>query len=232
MINIQKRAELTQEFKDAVLQAAQDRLNKIKADFEHQHPSFKKKYKEDNGVQIATLKALLSDAGNQDMLWARLRMLPYELYSVETWQGIRYLRGTTKEIVIESDALNLGRYLTYINISDYVNAKTEDLHFVPLRDPLNGLRFFHHYAKGPRYPITGYTMQGKSLRLTHHLDAQPATCWGSFNSFATTAFNLMDTPELFRTLHVYLSRHNDHSNLYPMYADVPRPLSLSFARPM
>ena len=208
MLKIKPRAEITQEFKDLIVSAARRRLESLHNDYERMNPTFKSRFMRDNAVIITNLKGIVSDAGKQDFLWTRLRSLPYTEYAVETWRDFTYLRATTKDITVSPDKVDIGPYWIFVNIDNYVDGKAHDLHFVPLRDPLNFRRFYHHDAYGPRIPDGTHRQ-----KLLHHLDANPSTCWGTFGSFATAAFNAMDTPEMFRTFHVYLSRHNDHSNL-------------------
>ena len=209
MLKIKKRAEITQEFKDQILHAASSRLKKLSEDFEKIYPDYRPRFIKDNGILISTLKGIVSDAGKQDFLWTRLRSLPYTEYAVERWDKFTYLRATTKDIEVSPDKVNIGPYWVFVNVDDYINSRTSDLHFVPTRDPLNPRRFYHHNAGGPRVATRG----SRRDTLSHYLNAYSSTCWGTFGAFATTAFNMMDAPEMFRTFHVYLSRHNDHSNL-------------------
>jgi hypothetical protein len=234
MIKVQPRAKITQDFKDALLEIAKMRLMKLHENYLKLDLRQRKAFMASAGLQIANLKAFVSDAGKQDTEWARFRMLPYEEFTTEEYAGRLYLKGITKTIVVAEDKLDLGPYMMFVGAKDYVNGNTKDLHFVPQRDPLNGVRFWHHFARGPREPwVEGYAQSGsKTLTLTHYLNSQPYTCWGSFGSVATMQFTEMNTPELFRTLSIYISRHNPGSNLYPSeYYRSGRPLELPFARP-
>jgi hypothetical protein len=236
MIKVQPRAKITPEFKDALLEIAKMRLTKLHENYLHLASNQRKAFMASSGLQIANLKAFVSDAGKQDTEWARFRMLPYEEFAVEEYAGRLYLKGVTKPIATE-DKLDLGPYMVFVGSVDYVAGNTKDLHFVPQRDPLNGLRFWHHYAKGPREPWNDSSWSEAALRktltLTHYLNAQPYTCWGSFGSVATMQFTEMNTPELFRTFSIYLSRHNPQSHLVPVeYYSNNRSISLPFARPL
>ena len=210
MLKIKKRAEITEEFKDQILHAATKRLEKLRSDYDSVHPRFRERFMRDNGMIISNLKGIVSDAGKRDFLWTRLRALPYDEFAVEKWKQFTYLRALTKDITVSPDKVSIGPYWVFVNVDNYIASQTGDLHFVPTRDPLNSRRFYHHTGYGPRFHDEN---NRRGSAVSHHLDTQPSTCWGTFGSFATSAFNMMDTPELLRTIHVYLSRHNDHSNL-------------------
>jgi hypothetical protein len=234
MIKKVQRASISPDFKTAVCDLAKERLQKLHTDYLRLNPAQQKNFMRTIGLQIATLQNLLSDTGKQDIEWARFRMLPYEAFDVEQYKGVAYLKGITRSIQIPEDRSDLGPYAVYVSMKDYVAGDTSDIHFVPQRDPLNGYRFWHHYALGPRTPWSeshyGFGVEDKHLRLTHPLESQPFTCWGDFGSVATMQFGEMNTPELYRTFSVYLSRHNPGSNLVPMeMRDRVGPLRLSFA---
>lgn len=229
-----KRATITPDFKEAMLSVSKLKLSTLHEEYLKVGSHFKPNFIKKNGVLIATLKAFVSDTGKQDKVWAQLRMLNFEKFDVETWGPYAYLKGTTLPIINEG-VDDIGEYSIYINMADYIKGDTTDIHFIPERDPLDGFRFWHHYAKGPRLPLMYPGTYGfqvgdeKSLTLTHRLDAQPYTCWGDFGSAATMQFGEMNTPELFRNLYIYLSRHNPNSNLRPQGSDI-YPFRMSFAR--
>jgi hypothetical protein len=215
-MKLAKRAKVTQEFKDEIVLCMKGRLRKWQNEYDQLHPRMKKPFIDNYGVPISKLKAGLSGTGF-DMIVARLRGLEYDEFGVEEYNGEKYFYGLTND-VITNDKYDIGPYKMYVRSLDFIESDASDMHFVPQRDPLDGRRFWHHYAIGPR--LKGYSSTVRQLlRLEHHLNANTHTCWGGFGQFAVSAFQIMDTPEMFRTLRIYISRHDPSSPLTPWGRD-------------
>jgi len=232
-IKLVKRATLTQDFKDMLNSATKARLRKLEFEYKDMHPSYRTSWMQSNGIRIAKMKKSLTEAGT-DFVTARLRMLPFTLFGVEEYAGATFMYGETEDVIAKEDRLNLGPYRIYIDVDGYVKGNTKEIHLVPQRDPLNGMRFWHHHGLGPRTQLSfSYSKSDYLLKLDHHLNCYPQTCWGSFGEFATSAYQEMDTSELFRTLHTYLSRHNPASHLAPYNITAwNHSMELTFARPL
>jgi hypothetical protein len=232
-IKLVKRATVTQDIKDVLNSATKSRLRKQEAEYKDMHPSYRTSWMKGNGIRIAKMKKSLTEAGT-DFLTARLRMLPFTLFGVEEYNCATFIYGETEDIIAKEDRLNLGPYRIYIDVAGYIKGDTKEIHLVPQRDPLNGMRFWHHHGLGPRTQLSfSFSNSSYLLKLDHPLNCYPQTCWGTFGEFATSAYQEMDTSELFRTLHTYLSRHDRNSHLRPYNITAwNQSMELTFGRPL
>jgi hypothetical protein len=221
-MKIAPRASVSPEFIDTVRFVAAVRLERLSLESGQMAiKSYKEKFMKDNGVRISRMKDLIKNPAAIDMLVAKLRSQPYTQFLTETYGDKTYLCGITKDIAIAEDRLDLGPYEMCVNTTSIIETKSTDWHFIPMRAPYDGQRFFHHYALGN---------ENDQRKLTHPLNCESHTCWGQFGSFPTMALGEMDFAEMFRVLHVYISRHNAASELKPHWVGYGYKITLPFAR--
>ena len=153
----------------------------------------------------------------------RLRALPYTRFTAVTHNEKSYLVGITKPITITETtpavtrrghivhpagdvySYYLGSYAIYLPTHDLVSNQVDHFHFIPMKCPNSLARHFHHTAI-ERWART-------NNEDTHPLDMAVKTCWGGFGPSVNSLVSICDIPELFRTLQIYLSRHDPSSPL-------------------
>jgi hypothetical protein len=153
------------------------------------------------------LKSELANETQRDMMYTRLRGLPYTEYDIVIHDDFPYLYGLTKDVVMPWAGINWswGEYKIYVPLSFFPCMRTKYTsnssknHFVPVRDEFIWGRTPHHYANKPSE--TPFSV----------LDMNPATCWGSFNGVVQALVDECDVIELMRTLYIYLTRYDDGS---------------------
>jgi hypothetical protein len=138
----------------------------------------------------------------------KLRALDYVGFNAIQHEGVRYLVGETKPIVVEVEkdsrgiqagTYHLGPYKVYVAEAVILDGNLTKIHMVPLKSPYTERRFMHHTA-----------FQNEA---EHPLDYRTNTCWGTFGTIVKTYAVEADIPELFRALYMYLSRYDISSPL-------------------
>lgn len=196
------RAKVTPEFMDALARVYttkyKDVVMRIKAG----------QNGEDLRMQARLLHAFLHSAEARERTIAKLASLPYEIFEYKEIRGKEFLYGKTRDIIMESSdyqgtcRYNIGPYWVLTNLRILRGGSVEDIHLIPDRFPKLQERHPHHYAYGDQEaPPTDWGV---------------STCLGSFAEILVMLRNIGDIPEWFRTWHIFLSRHDNTSNLcYP-----------------
>jgi hypothetical protein len=210
-IKIAPRATISDDFKQAMDTIYRAKLEKLSRDFKYSDSrSFMRRY----GRTIALLKANLTNPQARDMLYTRLRGLPYTAFDFVVHCDYPYLHGTTKDIVIEHNSrqYSFGEYQVYVpltffpamrsSFSSQVKGHEPDgFQFVPVRNPLAHSRTPHHTASQPGAGVTDPLMM-----IAY-------TCWGGFSSIIMALGDECDIVELFRSIAIYLTRYDAGSPL-------------------
>ncbi len=169
-------------------------------------PAGEKAYMQQRGPALAKALAVLRDQGDgrsgRDWEITRLRALPFTRFTSVTHSARRYLVGITKPITHDVNGIHyeLGPYAIYVPVHELQNNATRGFHFIPTKAPKVEDRFMHHYAV-------------RRNANDHPLDYSPSTCWGTFGETIGNMVSIIDIPELFRFLQIYLTRYDPSSPL-------------------
>jgi hypothetical protein len=210
---LDERASISDAFKTAVLKLYEEYLKERRARYDALHAGYAKQaFLKDNGTAIAKVQKYLKDPAAFDYQLTRLRSLPYTNFKVvrqPDWNncGVTYLVGTTKDIIM-IDAMDykwkLGQYDVYIPLPSFKRGSIEEMHFIPLREPLCQNRHPHHY---------GSAKDIDEDDIEYPTQRSPQTCWGNFGQIVTACTRSLDVAELFRSLAFYVERYNWDSPL-------------------
>ena len=185
-----KVAELTDSFIQAAKDILDERLLKARSDREK-----------------TTLARYRSEQGF-DQMATRMRRLKYENYANVIHNGIPYLYGKTRDIIVDIHGVNynVGPYHVFLPHSDFIFKQITYVHFVWDKDKMIQARHLHHYAGNnivtPKTP----------------LDMEPNTCWGNVGWSLEAAIDDCDIADAFRIAYIFLNRLNFGSPLASEWA--------------
>lgn len=156
-------------------------------------------------MQGRLFRAFLTSSESRDRITAKLASLPYEEFGYRKINDREFLYGKTRDIILETYRYstitarhNIGPYWVLTDFDIFFGGSVEHIHLIPARFPNLKDRHPHHYAIG----------YGGSPS-----EWDTNTCLGSFAGILTSLRNIGDIPEWFRVWHIFLSRHDDTSNL-------------------
>ena len=153
----------------------------------------------------------------------RLRILPFTRFSALDYGDQFWLIGQTNPVTItaaETDHnthkpftidYRLGPYKVCVPMTTFNRHGIDDVHFVPLKNPLAYNRHPHHHAN--LHTQGDYPDKIWLDHIVHPLQDKPGTCWGNYGSLLAALVADGDIPELFRQFYVYLTRYNAGSPL-------------------
>jgi hypothetical protein len=176
-------------------------------------PAGEKAYMERNRLRHARIHNLLHGGdgdGRSGKTYeiTKLRGLPYTSFKAIQHEGMQYLVGETKPVVIDvghntrripERSYHLGAYRVYVPQSSVLFGNLDAIHMLPLKAPGTERRFMHHRAYQDE--------------ADHPLSYRTSTCWGDIGSTVKSYAADADIPELFRVLWLYLTRYNISSPL-------------------
>jgi len=203
-IRIVNRATVSDAFKYRMIEIYKSRLTGIKNNIDSAYPGIKDNLKAKEMPKVNRLIALINDKSALDREITKLRSLPYTVFDFQTHGERSFMYGKTKEITIIANKANqydAGEYGVYAPFDRMMkgNLGQNCWHFIPFRDPKSHQRTPHHHSGHSSYD--------------HPLEANSATCWGSFGSVVPGILADGDVVELFRILHFYISRYDQNSPL-------------------
>jgi hypothetical protein len=172
------------------------------------------------GAHAIALSVLRKDGdgsrAGMDYEITRLRALPYARFTVAEHHG-PWLVGITKPITIEHDeygltqkVFHLGCYAVYVPFRALEDQDATAMHFVPIKNTMSLYRHPHH-----RIDLWGShsAYNDATEAPLHPLDKHIATCWGGFGGAIGGLLDIVDIPDLFRHIYLYLSRYDRGSPL-------------------
>jgi hypothetical protein len=192
MLKLPPRAEVPQDFQDAMRDLAERSLQKFRTDLSFMRDYEQQMYKQDNAGALVKLDKIRRDPKAMLEAVTKLRSTPYTQFAYMTIRNEPCFYGLTKDIILDDDNgkghtfYNMGPYHVYIPFDNFLG-KNRNFQFIPARDP-------HSYYRHP-----------------HHRDGH--TCWGSFNAVVQLLLREGDVVEMFRTIAIYLTRYDLHSVL-------------------
>jgi hypothetical protein len=205
-LNLKERTTVTPEFEASLKELWKQRWVGLNNDIKCADPRFKDAVVKKNGRAMGLLRAYCTDPKAYDQQKTQLMTLPYLKFWTLERGGMSYLAGLTKPILLTNGGEKRWqgpRFTVYIP-TDYITRGTEaSYHFVPEGHELVYGRHPHH-TSGSRREETN----GKSP-----LDFYGSTCWGEFPTIVRGCVHSADTINLFRTIHLYLTRYNPSSPL-------------------
>ena len=207
MIKITPRAEITNEFQEAIRTAYRDYLLREKehAEMDPRGATHYLKLRAPGHVHaLSVLKTNHSDSRcGMEYEITLLRALPFTRFAVVDHDGT-YLAGITRPIDMKDPdggrMYHLGPYAVYAPISALTEGRTDGFHFIPTVYPQSNKRHPHHKVDSDDHD-------------THPLEKRAYTCWGEFGGPVSGLVDTINIPELFRHLYLYVSRYNPHSPL-------------------
>lgn len=222
-MKIAPRAEITEEFKEALREIYTSRLASYKENMKKAYSeAYRRNFYNNNKMKINKLITLLSDKKAFDFELTRLRSLSYTEYGIRVnAEGTRYLCAMTTPVKVQLKCRdnmrasmvthNMGAYwvCTKLNFMKGIEGtKGQNFHFYPVADPLVEYRTPHHYGSHNNVSNT-----------THDpLDMGSNACLGGFNTIIYSAINCGDVTEYLRSAYIYLTRHNPNDALTSSYA--------------
>jgi hypothetical protein len=242
------RASVKDDFKELAVSVARQQVEEVKRQAER-NPRLRTTILKQNASLLRNATALLKD---MDGVTTKLRLLNgYTAFDTFRYQNKDYFHAHTKPVglnnggkslisvegrrgLVEVDdppCWDMGEYDVYVPADIFAVRNLNHFHFVPERAPLDGHRHPHHHARYIRPGDNGEDWNIWSVahyvdpRAGHPLDMFAKTCWGGFNTIIANNLSEMDVIEMFRTIWVYLNRHNPGSPL--VYMD-----DISFKRPL
>lgn len=190
-------------FEDELVSIWKERWKALNEEILHAEPRMKDFIAKKNGPAMNKLKGMIQDKNVQDYERTQLMCLPFERFWLETHNGVLYLAGLTKPIILT----DLGfkhwqgpRYTIYVPRDAAGKGTSARFHFIPEGFELYWARHPHHHTYS-------------DPNATHPLDLPPSTCWGTFGTMSNACCRAGDFTNLFRTLHQYTSRVDMHSLL-------------------
>ncbi len=237
------RAAVKDDFKELLVIVARGQVEAVKRETER-YPGRRASTLKLAASMLRNANAILKD---MDGIVTKLRLLNgYAVLDTFRYQNRNFFHARTKPVAINDGGKHqvqadnpklgyvlvdnppcwdLGEYDVYIPADIFTIRNLNHFQFVPVRDPLNGHRHPHHHAKY----CEGQNGESWSVweeheyvdpRAKHPLDMYAKTCWGGFNTIIANNLSEMDAVEVFRTIWVYLNRHNPGSPLQYM-EDIP-----------
>lgn len=207
MLKIAKRANVDEHFIALMTSICQSWMDN-EADIARTYPAGPDAYWEANRLRHSHVRNILTgEASNRrsglGYEITKLRSLQYTDFRAVQHEATPYLMGETKPIIInyQKEDYHLGPYRVYVPVGMILQNDLKSVHMIPLKAPMTNNRYMHHLAGG----------DGE-----HPLARSPRTCWGNFGSAITSYTADADIAELFRGLHLFLSRYNAGSPLKPL----------------
>jgi hypothetical protein len=234
------RAAVKDDFKELLVLVARGQVETIKRESER-YPGRRMSTLKLAASMLRNANAILKD---MDGIVTRLRLLNgYSVLDTFRYKNRNYFHARTKAVAVNDGGKHqvqaenpklgyvlvdnppcwdLGEYDVYVPADIFSVRNLNHFQFVPVRAPLDGHRHPHHHAKYIEPGHNGedwnewYTAQYVDPRTEHPLDLFAKTCWGGFNTIIANNLSEMDVVEVFRTIWVYLNRHNPGSPLLDM----------------
>jgi hypothetical protein len=203
-----ERAEISEEFLDAVQDIVAYRLDEVKSLFERMNDRVKAQRKHDLIARTAAMRAALGEDGRRsgrEYLATLFRGLPYSKFGVTRFDNRLWLAGRTHDIIISHQTQgtwNLGEYGVFFDVQHMKDTNYAGIHMVPVRD-------HNEYARHPHHRVSS---QDRNVGM-HPLRRTPHTCWGNFPTIVSNCVTDADIVELFRTINLFLVRWNPGSPL-------------------
>jgi hypothetical protein len=192
MLKLPPRAEVPQDFQDAMRDLAERSLQKFRTDLSFMQSYAQTMYKRDNAGALVKLDKIRRDPNAMLEAVTKLRSSPYTQFMMTSIRSEPCFYGLTKDVILDDENgsshtyYNMGPYHVYIPVENFLG-KNKEFQFIPARSPRAEYRHPHHYD--------GHT------------------CWGSFNSVVQLLLREADVVELFRTVAIYLTRYDQRSVL-------------------
>jgi hypothetical protein len=207
-LNLKERTSVAPVFETALKELWKARWIGLNNDIKCADPRFRDTVVKKNGRAMGLLRAYCTNAQAYDQQKTQLLTLPYLKFWMAIHNGMNYLAGLTKPILLATDGGKYRwqgpRFTVYIPM-DYITRGTDaSFHFVPEGHEMVYGRHPHHTSGGVKEGIR----QAKSP-----LDYNGSTCWGDFPTIVRGCVHSADTVNLFRTIHLYLTRYNPNSPL-------------------
>jgi hypothetical protein len=202
-INTANQVVIEPGFMNVVMDIWKERWKALNDEITHGEPRFQKMIGNKNAPIMNRLKLAITKKDRQDYERTQFLCLPFVKFWTFERQGALWLAGLTQPITLSdmgSHRWQGPRYTIYLPRDIASKSTSARLHFVPEGHELAYARHPHHNAY-------------LSRENTHPVDMSPHTCWGSFGTMAQNCTRGGEIANLFRTLHLYLSRVDMHSLL-------------------
>lgn len=211
MTKIASIATVDEDFVEELKRVWEARLKALKKEAEARGP-YKDKYLREKKMTIARLLSLRKPE-NLDKEITRLRGLQYEHFYTRVCGDKKYLCGLTKPIVMDTGErmFQAPRYKVCVPVSPRLTSV--GFHMIPEGYEFVRDRAPHHIAVTRR--LTAIDPHEDPLEMFPH------TCWGAFGEAIQSILGSADIVDLFRTIHVYLSRIDERSMLVTSLLDLP-----------
>jgi hypothetical protein len=200
-LNLKERTEVEPAFYNALKELWKQRWSGLNNEILTADPRFKKEIIKRNGLAMGLLKAYCTNAEAFDHQKTQLVTLPYlKFWTVDHASG-RYFAGLTKPILLSDGGSNRWqgpRFTVYIPMDYPIRGTGGKFHLVPEGHEKAYSRHPHHTGN--------YSNESP-------LDGNSSTCWGEFPTIVRGCVHSADTVNLFRVLHLYLTRVDLHSQL-------------------
>jgi hypothetical protein len=214
--NAAKYATVEPDFIELMKEIWKARWKVLNDDIKLAPPSYRKIKIENNAPIMSRLRGLCTKPELLDKEITRLRGLAYERFYTREFRGLRYLVGLTRPIEMTDDVrrYQAPRYFVYFPESMVQKGTEAPFHFVPEGHELTLYRHPHHNVKQYYYPDSGGGTEHYDYSdVKDTLEYNPATCWGSFGTIATSCTAAGDVVDLYRSIAIYLTRINQNSLL-------------------
>jgi len=223
-IKVKKRCSVEDGVMDVYRKYAALALENIYKKLNGLRPSSRPAYLQKSRGDVARLndivKGISKPGRGMDLEMSRLRSIDLKSISVEQIKGLNFLVGQTEGLIItlrdyeylekrtgkkmKHERYDHGDYKLYVPCSLLSTTKISELHFVPDLDPFVTSRHYHH---------TGQSVEPGHANPDHPVQMRPSSCWGGFANPLSVGLTMVDLPELFRMMRVFVGRYNPGSPL-------------------
>lgn len=223
-IKVKKRCKVDDAVMDKYRKYAELALENIYKKMQGMRPISRPAYLQKSRGDISRLndivKGISKPGRGMDLEMSRLRSIDLKAIYLEEIEGHDYLVGETEGLIITLKDYDYfekqtgkklkhyeydhGDYKMYVWCGLLSTPKISELHFIPQLDPFNSNRHYHH---------TGYSKEPNGRMPSHPVLMRPNSCWGGFASPLSVGLSMVDLPELFRMMRVFVGRYNPGSPL-------------------